>query len=73
MTQSSEKSEIAAAYNDWAKTYDTDLNRTRDLAAEARVEPVVVTGMQEPTTHKILAETLHFAVAEPDVPVSGDV
>ena len=35
MTQSSEKSEIAAAYNDWAETYDTDLNRTRDLAAEA--------------------------------------
>ena len=34
MTQSSE-SEIAAAYNDWAETYDTDLNRTRDLAAEA--------------------------------------
>jgi ubiquinone/menaquinone biosynthesis C-methylase UbiE len=29
------KSEIAAAYNDWAETYDTDLNRTRDLAAEA--------------------------------------
>jgi ubiquinone/menaquinone biosynthesis C-methylase UbiE len=35
MPQSSEKSEIAAAYNDWAETYDTDLNRTRDLAAEA--------------------------------------
>ena len=35
MTQSSEKSDIAAAYNDWAETYDTDLNRTRDLAAEA--------------------------------------
>jgi len=35
MTESSEKSEIAAAYNDWAETYDTDLNRTRDLAAEA--------------------------------------
>lgn len=33
MPQSSE-SEIAAAYNDWAATYDTDLNRTRDLAAE---------------------------------------
>ena len=35
MTESSEKSDIAAAYNDWAETYDTDLNRTRDLAAEA--------------------------------------
>jgi ubiquinone/menaquinone biosynthesis C-methylase UbiE len=35
MTQSSGKSEIADAYNDWAETYDTDLNRTRDLAAEA--------------------------------------
>jgi ubiquinone/menaquinone biosynthesis C-methylase UbiE len=32
MTQSSQP-EIAAAYNDWAETYDTDLNRTRDLAA----------------------------------------
>jgi ubiquinone/menaquinone biosynthesis C-methylase UbiE len=30
----SEKSEIAAAYNDWAMTYDSDPNRTRDLAAE---------------------------------------
>ena len=34
MTQPSNKSEIAAAYNDWAETYDTDQNRTRDLAAE---------------------------------------
>lgn len=34
MTQISEKSEIAAAYNEWAETYDTDHNRTRDLAAE---------------------------------------
>ena len=34
MTQSSTKSEIAAAYNDWAETYDTDPNRTRDLAAQ---------------------------------------
>ena len=34
MTQSSEQSEIAAAYNDWAETYDIDRNRTRDLAAE---------------------------------------
>jgi ubiquinone/menaquinone biosynthesis C-methylase UbiE len=34
MTQSSQP-DIAAAYNDWAETYDTDLNRTRDLAAEA--------------------------------------
>ena len=35
MTQSAERPEIAAAYNDWAQTYDTDINRTRDLAAEA--------------------------------------
>jgi ubiquinone/menaquinone biosynthesis C-methylase UbiE len=34
MTQSSQP-DIAAAYNDWAETYDTDLNRTRDLATEA--------------------------------------
>jgi len=34
MTEASEQSEIAAAYDDWAATYDTDLNRTRDLAAE---------------------------------------
>lgn len=34
MTQPDNKSEIAAAYNDWAETYDTDQNRTRDLAAE---------------------------------------
>ena len=34
MTQSSEQSEIAAAYNDWAETYDIDENRTRDLAEE---------------------------------------
>ncbi|HEV2826185.1 MAG TPA: methyltransferase domain-containing protein [Pyrinomonadaceae bacterium] len=34
MTQSSQP-DIAAAYNDWAETYDTDPNRTRDLAAEA--------------------------------------
>lgn len=34
MTQPSEKSEIAAAYNEWAETYDSDPNRTRDLAAE---------------------------------------
>ena len=32
MTQPSRKSEIAAAYNEWAETYDTDQNRTRDLA-----------------------------------------
>ncbi|MGH9873439.1 MAG: class I SAM-dependent methyltransferase [Pyrinomonadaceae bacterium] len=30
-----EQSEIATAYNDWAETYDTVENRTRDLAAEA--------------------------------------
>lgn len=34
MTQTSRKSEIAAAYNEWAETYDTVENRTRDLAAE---------------------------------------
>lgn len=34
MTQNSDKSEIAAAYNEWAETYDTVQNRTRDLAAE---------------------------------------
>ena len=33
MTQPSKKSEIASAYNDWAETYDTDPNRTRELAA----------------------------------------
>ena len=33
MTQQ-EQSEIAAAYNEWAETYDMDQNRTRDLAAE---------------------------------------
>jgi len=32
MTQPSRKPEIAAAYNEWAETYDTDHNRTRDLA-----------------------------------------
>jgi ubiquinone/menaquinone biosynthesis C-methylase UbiE len=34
MTQSSTKSEIATAYNEWAETYDTNPNRTRDLAAQ---------------------------------------
>jgi len=34
MTDSAEKSEVAAAYDEWAETYDTDHNRTRDLAAE---------------------------------------
>src|SRR5882724_9229221 len=33
MTQPTPKSEIAAAYNDWDETYDTDPNRTRELAA----------------------------------------
>ena len=33
MTQPSTKSEIATAYDVWAETYDTDPNRTRDLAA----------------------------------------
>lgn len=35
MAQSAEQSEIAAAYNEWAETYDQNQNRTRDLAAEA--------------------------------------
>lgn len=35
MTQPSIQSEIAAAYNDWAETYDINPNPTRDLAAEA--------------------------------------
>src|SRR5882762_7091144 len=35
MTDSSNQSEIATAYNDWAETYDSVPNRTRDLAAEA--------------------------------------
>jgi ubiquinone/menaquinone biosynthesis C-methylase UbiE len=34
MTEASKQPEIAKAYNDWAETYDTDQNRTRDLAAE---------------------------------------
>src|SRR6185312_9292072 len=33
MTEASEQSEIASAYDNWAETYDTDQNRTRDLAA----------------------------------------
>lgn len=34
MTNDLNTSEIAAAYNEWAETYDTDQNRTRDLAGE---------------------------------------
>jgi ubiquinone/menaquinone biosynthesis C-methylase UbiE len=34
MTQPSGKSEIAAAYDEWAETYDAIQNRTRDLAAQ---------------------------------------
>ncbi len=34
MTQPANKSEVAAAYDEWAEMYDTDLNRTRELAAE---------------------------------------
>jgi len=34
MTHISNQSEIAAAYNDWAETYDVVQNQTRDLAAE---------------------------------------
>lgn len=33
MSQPSNKSAVAAAYDEWAETYDTDLNRTRELAA----------------------------------------
>ena len=35
MAQPSNKPEVAVAYNEWAETYDTDHNRTRDLAARA--------------------------------------
>lgn len=35
MSQSSDKSEIAQAYNEWAETYDTNANLTRDLAGRA--------------------------------------
>ena len=34
MTDLSDQSEIAAAYNDWAETYDIVQNQTRDLAAK---------------------------------------
>jgi ubiquinone/menaquinone biosynthesis C-methylase UbiE len=34
MTAQEKKSEVASAYNEWAETYDTDHNRTRDLAAQ---------------------------------------
>ena len=34
MTQPANKSEIATAYDEWAETYDTDLNLTRELAAK---------------------------------------
>lgn len=34
MTQPSKKPEIATAYDEWAETYDTDPNRTRELAAD---------------------------------------
>ena len=34
MTCASDQSEIAAAYNDWAETYDVVRNQTRDLAAK---------------------------------------
>ncbi len=34
MTEPANNSEIADAYNDWAETYDTVANRTRDLAAQ---------------------------------------
>ena len=35
MAQPSSKPGVAAAYNEWAETYDSDHNRTRDLAAKA--------------------------------------
>jgi malonyl-CoA O-methyltransferase len=34
MIDEKETSQIAVAYDEWAETYDTDENRTRDLAAE---------------------------------------
>lgn len=34
MTHDRNQSEVAAAYNEWAETYDTDANRTRDLAGK---------------------------------------
>ena len=34
MTKAANKSEIAAAYDRWAETYDSDPNRTRELAAQ---------------------------------------
>jgi len=34
MTLPADKSAVAAAYDEWAETYDTDLNRTRELAAK---------------------------------------
>jgi ubiquinone/menaquinone biosynthesis C-methylase UbiE len=34
MTQASAKSEIAAAYDQWAEVYDSNQNRTRDLSGE---------------------------------------
>jgi ubiquinone/menaquinone biosynthesis C-methylase UbiE len=34
MNETAKQSEIATAYDDWAETYDSDLNRTRDLAAK---------------------------------------
>jgi len=34
MTRAANKSEIAAAYDRWAETYDSDPNRTRELAAQ---------------------------------------
>lgn len=34
MTQPTDNSEIAAAYNEWAEVYDSNQNRTRDLSGE---------------------------------------
>ena len=33
MTDPPDKAQVAAAYDRWAETYDTDLNRTREMAA----------------------------------------
>jgi malonyl-CoA O-methyltransferase len=33
MTNSADKPEVAAAYDRWAESYDTDANRTREMAA----------------------------------------
>jgi len=45
MTKAMKKPEIAAAYDRWAETYDTDPNRTRELAGRVlRLVDLPVTG-----------------------------